>query len=87
MKRLVLSLLCIGVLAGCASARCKGEMAYQQAYSLPDVQVAGLKHATPAGAMVVPPAPDSMVPYGELVRDPTTRKIRLECLDSPPTKT
>ena len=86
MKHVLMSLLCIAVLAGCATGRCKGEMAYQKAYSLPEVEVAGLKRVTPAGAMAIPPAPDSVVPYGELVRDPTTHKTRLECLDTPPAK-
>lgn len=86
MKHLFIALMSAALLAGCATGRCKGEMNYQKAYSLPQVQVAGLKQVPPAGAMVVPPAPAQIVPYGQLVQEPGSSKPRLECLDTPPTK-
>lgn len=86
MKRILIGLVSLSLLAGCASGRCKGELDYQKAYSLPEAKVAGLKQTTPAGAMVVPPAPGQIVPYGQLVQEPGSSKPRLECLDTPPAK-
>lgn len=86
MKHLFISLMGVVLLAGCASGRCKGELEYQKAYSLPEAQVVGLKQPIPAGAMVVPPAPAQIVPYGQLVKEAGSSKPRLECLDTPPVK-
>ena len=86
MKFILISLIGFFLLEGCASSRCKGELDYQKAYSLPEVEVAGLKRPNPAGALVIPPAPAEIVPYGQLMIDPKTQKTKLECLDTPPQK-
>ena len=86
MKYILTSLIGLFLLAGCASSRCKGEQDYQKAYSLPEVEVAGFKRPNSAGALLIPPAPAEIVPYGQLVIDPKTRKTQLECLDTPPLK-
>lgn len=86
MKFILTSLIGLCLLAGCASSRCKGEQQYQKAYSLPEAEVAGLKKPNSAGALLIPPAPAEIVPYGQLVVDPKTHKTSLECLDTPPLK-
>ena len=87
MKRVKLLAL-IPVLASigaCAPAvYCEGDLLYQNAGSIPAVQPAeGLTPRESASALKIPPAPATMVPYGETVLDKDGDET-VRCLDRPP---
>ena len=87
MKQLKLLAL-IPVLAavgGCAPAvYCEGDLLYQNAGSIPVVQPAeGLQPRESASALKIPPAPATLVPYGETVLDADGDET-VRCLDRPP---
>ena len=86
MKPIVLLLLSAALLSGCATNRCRGDVGYQQAVSLTEAQVEGLKPGTSAGAMAVPAAPAQIVPYARQVQAANQSRPELECLDAPPAK-
>ena len=86
MKQLkLLALVPVFALAGCATGTyCEGELAYQQAVSVPVVQPTdGLKPRESASALKIPPAPANPVPYAEEYVDEDGDEA-VRCLDKPP---
>ena len=81
----LLALIPSFALAGCAAgAYCEGEIAYQDAISVPAVQPAdGLRPRDSETALKIPPAPANPVPYAEgYVDEDGDEAVR--CLDKPP---
>ena len=86
MKLKLLALVPILAAAGgCAPAvYCEGDLVYQNAGSIPVVQPAdGLQPRESASALKIPPAPATLVPYGETVVDADGDET-VRCLDRPP---
>ena len=88
MKKTLLLLATVSLLAGCASdgsGHCGGAFDYQKAGSLDPVKVEGLNSGTSVSALVVPPEPAHIVPFGQRVPDAKDpRDSHVVCLDVPP---
>ena len=78
--------LCISVLAGCATGNryCMGDQPYAHAPSVAPLQpVEGLKVPQSGSTLKIPPPPANPVPFGQEVTDAKGKKV-VECLDQPP---